>query len=76
MSESRATGRWTRRDLLRGVAGVGVGTLVGTAAHGYLYEREGIELTRATLEVCLSILRSAQQGRTIILKHQVAAAAE
>jgi len=34
------------------------------------------EWARATLEVCLAILRSAQEGRTIILKHQVAAAAE
>jgi phthalate 4,5-cis-dihydrodiol dehydrogenase len=34
------------------------------------------EWARATLEVCLAILRSAQEGRTIILKHQIAAAAE
>jgi predicted MPP superfamily phosphohydrolase len=51
MIESRRDGRWTRRDLLRGLAGVGVGTLAGTAAHGYLYERRGIDVTRATLEV-------------------------
>ena len=34
------------------------------------------EWARATLEVCLAILRSAQEGRTIILEHQVAVAAE
>jgi phthalate 4,5-cis-dihydrodiol dehydrogenase len=34
------------------------------------------EWARATLEVCLAILRSAQEGRTIILKHQIAAVAD
>jgi phthalate 4,5-cis-dihydrodiol dehydrogenase len=34
------------------------------------------EWARATLEVCLAILCSAQEGRTTILKHQIAAAAE
>jgi phthalate 4,5-cis-dihydrodiol dehydrogenase len=34
------------------------------------------EWARATLEVCLAILRSSQEGRTIFLKHQVAAAAD
>ena len=34
------------------------------------------EWARATLEVCLAILRSAQEGRPVALRHQVAAATE
>src|SRR5215212_2707539 len=42
---------FSRRDLLKGVAAAGIGTVAGGAAHGYLYERHRIELTRQTLEV-------------------------
>ena len=41
----------TRRDLLRGFAAAGIGAFAGTAAHGYLYDRQDLELTRATLPV-------------------------
>jgi predicted MPP superfamily phosphohydrolase len=51
MAQSREPGRLTRRDLLRGLAGAAVGTIGGTAAHGFLYERHRVGVTRATLEV-------------------------
>jgi len=41
----------SRRDLLKGVAAAGIGTATGAIAHGYLYERFHIELTRETLAV-------------------------
>jgi uncharacterized protein len=43
--------RFNRRDLLKGVAAAGVGTVTGSLAHGYLYERFHIGLTRETLAV-------------------------
>jgi uncharacterized protein len=47
-----ATSRgFSRRDLLKGVAAAGVGAATGALAHGYLYERFHIELTRETLAV-------------------------
>jgi predicted MPP superfamily phosphohydrolase len=42
---------FSRRDLLRGAAAAGIGALTGAAAHGYLYERHDIELTRQRLDV-------------------------
>jgi predicted MPP superfamily phosphohydrolase len=44
-------GGFSRRDLLKGIAAAGVGAATGTLAHGYLYERHHLELTRETLEV-------------------------
>jgi uncharacterized protein len=41
----------TRRDLLKGFAAAGIGVAAGAVAHGYLYERFRIGLTRDTLEV-------------------------
>jgi predicted MPP superfamily phosphohydrolase len=41
----------TRRDMLRGLAGVGIGAATGVAAHGLMYERHRIEVTRTTLRV-------------------------
>src|SRR5678816_773244 len=43
--------RFNRRDLLKGVAAAGVGVATGSLAHGYLYERFHIGLTRETLAV-------------------------
>jgi uncharacterized protein len=43
--------RFNRRDLLKGVAAAGVGAVTGSLAHGYLYERFHIGLTRETLAV-------------------------
>jgi hypothetical protein len=36
---------------LKGLAGVGLGTVAGGAAHGFLYERHHLELTRATFPI-------------------------
>lgn len=43
--------RPSRRDVLKGLAAVGVGTAGGAAAHGFLYERHHIDVTRAVLRV-------------------------
>ena len=40
-----------RRNLLKGLVGVGLGLATGTAAHGFLYERHHLELTRARFPV-------------------------
>jgi predicted MPP superfamily phosphohydrolase len=40
-----------RRNLLKGLAGVGLGIATGTAAHGFLYERHHLELTRTRFPV-------------------------
>lgn len=44
-------GGFSRRDLLKGMAAAGIGATTGTLAHGYLYERHRLELTRETLQV-------------------------
>ena len=41
----------SRRELLKGMAAAGIGTVTGAAAHGYLYERHHIEITRETVGV-------------------------
>ena len=40
-----------RRTLLKGLVGVGLGVATGTAAHGFLYERHHLELTRTRFPV-------------------------
>ena len=40
-----------RRTLLKGLLGVGLGVTTGTAAHGLLYERHHLELTRLRFPV-------------------------
>ena len=40
-----------RRLFLKGVVGVGVGTAAGAVSHGFLYERNHLELTRVPLQV-------------------------
>jgi predicted MPP superfamily phosphohydrolase len=51
MPSSPAPGAFTRRDALKGLVAVGVGTATGAAAHGFLYERHHIDVTRTTLRV-------------------------
>jgi predicted MPP superfamily phosphohydrolase len=48
-TRARTSGRITRRDVLRGFAAAGIGMTTGTAAHGFLYERHRLEVTRATV---------------------------
>jgi predicted MPP superfamily phosphohydrolase len=40
-----------RRVLLKGLVGVGLGTAMGGAAHGFLYERHDLELTKKPFPV-------------------------
>jgi len=47
---SRTSGL-SRRDVLKGLAAIGVGTATGAVAHGYLYERYRIDVTHQTLGV-------------------------
>jgi predicted MPP superfamily phosphohydrolase len=49
-SASRSV-RLTRRDILRGLGVAGVGALTGAGAHGFLYERHHIGVTREELAV-------------------------
>jgi uncharacterized protein len=51
MRSSPASGGFTRRDVLKGLVGVAVGTATGAGAHGYLYERHRVELTTTVLRV-------------------------
>ena len=51
MRSSPTSGGLSRRDVLKGLAAVSVGTLTGAAAHGFLYERHHIEVTRAALSI-------------------------
>jgi predicted MPP superfamily phosphohydrolase len=40
-----------RRQVLKGLLGIGLGTATGGAAHGFLYERNHLELTRSTFPI-------------------------
>jgi len=40
-----------RRDVLKALAAAGIGAATGASAHGYLYERHRLEVTRCTLNV-------------------------
>ena len=43
--------RVTRRAVLKSLLATGVGTVAGTGAYGYVYERHDLEVTRATVPV-------------------------
>ena len=47
----RASGGMSRRQWLKGIVAAAVGAASGTAAHGFLYERHRLEVTRAALPV-------------------------
>jgi uncharacterized protein len=51
MAGSSISRHITRRDLLKGLAAAGIGAATGALAHGYLYERFHVGLTRETLDV-------------------------
>jgi predicted MPP superfamily phosphohydrolase len=55
--------RITRRQVLRGLAGIGVGVAAGAGSYGYTYERHHIGVTRETIEV--SGLPAAHAGLRI-----------
>lgn len=56
-------GRFSRRDLLRALAALGVGTAAGAGGHGYWYERHHLEITRTP--ATLSGLPDALSGLRI-----------
>lgn len=54
MSKTRgrtSTGLLNRRQVLKGIVGVGLGTATGAAVHGSLYERHRLQLTRTRFPV-------------------------
>ena len=51
MARSAATNRVTRRDILRGLGAVGMGTVTGAVAHGFFSARHRIQVTREELLV-------------------------
>ena len=51
MAGSSTSRSVTRRDLLKGFAAAGIGAATGAVAHGYLYERFHVGVTRETLDV-------------------------
>ena len=54
MAEVRANkgfGRFDRRQALKGLLGLAIGTATGGAAHGFLYERHDLEVTRSAFPV-------------------------
>lgn len=51
MTPSSKSRGLSRRDLLKGVAAAGIGATTGGLAHGYVYERHHLELTRETLNM-------------------------
>src|SRR5687767_3378396 len=55
----------SRRGVLRALAAVGVGLVAGRGAHGYLYERHRVGVTRA--EVPVSGLPAPLDGLRIAL---------
>jgi predicted MPP superfamily phosphohydrolase len=51
MRRRTAGNRFTRRDLLQALGAVGLGALTGAGAHGFMYERHRIRITREDLAV-------------------------
>ena len=51
MAERSPMDRFSRRDLLKGLAAAAVGTAVGAVNHGYMYGRRQLSVTRETLAV-------------------------
>ena len=51
MPSSPTAGGLNRRDVLRGLTALGVGAVTGAAAHGFLYERHHVSVTRTDLSV-------------------------
>jgi hypothetical protein len=51
MTRDVRAGLLDRRSLLKGLAGIAIGTVTGGAAHGFLYERHHLELTKTSFPV-------------------------
>jgi predicted MPP superfamily phosphohydrolase len=72
-----------RRNLLKGLVGIGLGTATGGVAHGFLYERHNLELTRKTFPIAglpealrglrVGVLTDVHRSQTV--SHELVAAA-
>ena len=72
-----------RRALLKALVGVGVGTVTGATAHGFLYERHHLEVTRAAMPISglpealrglrIGVLTDVHRSQTV--PHEMVAAA-
>ncbi|HEY2433650.1 MAG TPA: metallophosphoesterase [Vicinamibacterales bacterium] len=72
-----------RRRLLKALVGIGAGTVTGATAHGFLYERHDIEVTRSAFPVSglpealrglrLGILTDVHRSQTV--SHELVASA-
>lgn len=62
---SRSEARLSRRRILTGLLGLGVGALTGAGAWGYLYERHRLSLTTASLPV--AGLPAALRGLRVVM---------
>ena len=51
MFSTLKAGRLSRRDLLRGLAAAGIGTVAGAVDHGYVYQRKQLAVVRETVHV-------------------------
>jgi predicted MPP superfamily phosphohydrolase len=83
MPRDARAGLFDRRSLLKGLAGVAIGTATGGAAHGFLYERHHLELTKTSFPVpgLPEALRGLRIGlltdlhRSELVSHEMIAAA-
>ena len=83
MPREAKAGGVTRRELLQGLAAAGVGSVVGMADHGYVYQRRDLIVTRETIRVsglsdALSGLRIgllSDLHRSEMVSHEMADAA-
>ena len=79
-----ASSRLDRRQLLKGLVGIGLGTATGGVAHGFLYERNNLELTRKAFPVAglpealrglrLGVLTDVHRSQTV--SHELVAAGQ
>jgi predicted MPP superfamily phosphohydrolase len=83
MPRDARAGLFDRRRLLKGLAGIAIGTATGGAAHGFLYERHHLELTKSSVPVpgLPEALRGLRIGfltdihRSELVSHEMVAAA-
>ncbi|HVD94305.1 MAG TPA: metallophosphoesterase [Vicinamibacterales bacterium] len=83
MPRDARAGLLDRRSLLKGLAGVAIGTVTGGAAHGFLYERHHLELTKTSFPVpgLPEALRGLRIGlltdihRSEMVSHEIVSAA-
>ena len=83
---ARKTGRAARADrrlVMKAIVGVGVGTVTGATAHGFMYERHHLDVTRVAMPVSglPEVLRGVRVGvltdvhRSQTVSHEIVTAA-